>query len=538
VSQNPPAASVDVDLTESNTAAIGVGMAPVGSTASSSSSGAASRSNSEGSDRGVGLTATLRRKGSRMSAVLQASFPLSQLANSSNTAQLGSIQSMDLDEPVTTAEAVTALIITLVDCSVVLLPRMMANVGYVPAPIWMLAAGFATFECGLLIAEACDHVERRHNIVINSYEALAKQALGPISAVLLGIIKNLALMGFVVVYMQLAVETIVNLAKGEKTTRFGESEGLIRQAIQTKVRFFMVLPAFLAIAFVRSVKQVARIAVFSSFAVAVVVGSVVVACIWRSMLIPVCDTSMPLPWFNCRDYTAWAGRFITLGKPWVEQGQAIAFFFFLYAGLSTVPTLRARLQDKSKMPKVLRISFGLTTVLFLSIMCVGYWGWGNLAHENTLLGLSEAIPMFPLLGLCGKECLLVSIFCASPVYTHCIFSSMEGACSGKAADPASRLNTFLRFVLLSILVCITHIVPFVVQVSGLISSVFIVFTDLLFPLLIYYSSVSSLPEARFSPRMLLHAALLVFASMVLVMGFHGSWSSLQYQLKSKSFEER
>jgi len=428
-------------------------------------------------------------------------------------------------------EAVMTMVINCIGAGIVVFPSMMGGNGALVAPILCILGAGCCLECGILIADACTAVEESRKIVIRSYEMLANEILGKHGKIALIITKNSAMLGFIIVFLQLVVDSIVSMF-------LDGSDKEAERSLATQVRFFAVFPIFVLLAMLRDMSQLARVADFAAVAVVIVVSGILTGSCWRYFLVPMCEEGQE-PSADCLAYTLTPP--LTDDQGFVDIlfvcGKSMAFFLFVFAMLGTVPTLRSQLEVRSDMPRILKTSFAIILSVYLVVMAIGYLGFGQAAPENALTGLAGPDPAFPIIAKSGSCCMIVNILLGMPIFAICVISVAESAGTGPIFRPLSPPNIWMRALMMAVLALASHGVPFVVEMIGIVSSVFGVCNNIFFPIALFHGAKKFSPQAPRNPKKLaLHSCILLMGLLVLVFGLSGSVSKMMNLLAAEKAE--
>jgi len=338
--------------------------------------------------------------------------------------------------------------------------------------------------------------------------------------------KNFALMGFIIAYMQLIVDSIATFFPGE----------LEDKPVQ-QIRFFMAMPMFCVLSMLTNLKQLMPFATLGVLAVIAKCGCMMVGGVWVFWQTPACS-ALETPDITsvdvfCREYTLGASVPSELLPG--AAGKYLALFLFNFAILTTVPSVRSQLADPSQMHAVLSKSFLIIVSIDCSVMALGYLGFGVSAPENIITGLAEE---FPILGQMSAVSMMVNVLISAPLFFFCIISVFEASGGGSIRTPLSRPNIAFRISLTVILTFIGDALPYVTEVLGLVASVFSCCNNILFPAAFHYLSrrqAGLLPKNPQLRSLKYHGAVVV-GLLVLVFGAKGSLSALLRKINDANEE--
>merc|ERR1711972_1051884 len=118
----------------------------------------------------------------------------------------------------------------------------------------------------------------------------------------------------------------------------------------------------------------------------------------------------------------------------------------------------------------------------------------------------------------------------TPIFMMCVVKTFEASGNDLLRTPFTTPNVIFRLSSVVFLAIVAFIMPFVLQIIGLASSIFCVLNNLIMPLTLYYIACWREKSLAYGWRMLLHAMMLLVALAVLVMGTQASWSTLVTKL--------
>jgi len=247
------------------------------------------------------------------------------------------------------------------------------------------------------------------------------------------------------------------------------------------------------------------------------------------------DNAIPDPADQCNWYTVNPPP----GKSWIsEAGGALSIFLFSYAILATIPSVRSQLAKPEELPSILRTSFGFCCILNIFIMSCGYYAFGGGVGDNQNNDVAVFVPM---IGQIVAVAIIINLLLSTPLYSFCIISVFEASGDKPIHTPHTVPNICFRVGLILGLALINAVLPYAMQVIGLVSSVFACGNNILFPLWFFYRAKSivqadaSLLDAETAPvssepvsalTRVWHLFVLVVGGIVLVFGVQSSLNTL------------
>eukprot|EP00931_Biecheleriopsis_adriatica_P068687 TRINITY_DN42603_c0_g1_i1.p1 TRINITY_DN42603_c0_g1~~TRINITY_DN42603_c0_g1_i1.p1 ORF type:complete len:521 (+),score=51.53 TRINITY_DN42603_c0_g1_i1:52-1563(+) len=411
----------------------------------------------------------------------------------------------------TVNEAVVTMVINCVGISIVFFPKVMADLGIILAPLLCIVCAKTCHECGVMISTACTLVEETYGTPITTYEALASRASGPGIRRALLVTKNVAMLGYIIAFAQLISDSVSTLLPGEA-----------EDAPVLLIRFFFVLPTFGILGMVTDLKQIAAWSGVGLFAVVAKCLCVYTGGVVSASVLPRC-TTLNATAADCREYSLIPT--VPLADVVGTSGKYLAIFLFSFAVLATVPSVRGQLADKSKMHYVLSRSFTIITLIDISVMAAGYYGFGTQSPENIIAGMADS---FPMIGLTAAAFMIVNILVSFPLYIYCVVSVFESSGSSELHQPLSWSNICFRLTVISSLLGVGALLPYVIEVIGLVSAIFACCNNILYPVIFHIGarSQASVQPANPVMRFVKYVGSVSIGICVLIFGVQGSLNTL------------
>jgi len=423
-------------------------------------------------------------------------------------------------------EAVLTMIINCVGAGCVLFPKILADVGMVVGPIVCIVCAVTCHQCGVMICTACRIAEEATKTQIQTYEALAAFALPSLKYPLL-ITKNFAMMGFVIAYVQLVVDSIATFFPGDQPECKPSS----------LIRFGIVMPFFCFLAMITSLKQLARFTTVGIIAVVIECTCIIAGGIYimidkeQHLAAPHYDT---LPKYPNSTVATTSEQFVhVMGN----VGKYMAIFLFSYAVLATVPSLRSQLQEPLMMHAVLSRSFTLLIAINLVVMFFGYAGFGENSAENVIAG-SDGHPGIaddlPAVGKIASVAIIVNILTSSPLYIFVMVTVFESFGDSAVFQPLTPANIGVRVGFIIALIFMGWMLPYVTEIISLVSAVFAVCNNILYPAIFHFYARKKMGILPKNPttRSLKYWISVIIGLLVMVFGFKGAMESLLSKLES------
>eukprot|EP00440_Ansanella_granifera_P070468 gb/GFBE01076466.1/.p1 GENE.gb/GFBE01076466.1/~~gb/GFBE01076466.1/.p1 ORF type:complete len:499 (+),score=79.03 gb/GFBE01076466.1/:1-1497(+) len=417
-------------------------------------------------------------------------------------------------------EGVTTMVINCVGAGVVLLPKVMADVGVIMASMLCVLCALVCKECGVMIGNACAMAEKMEGKPVNSYEDVARVIGGPNWNRILVLTKNSAMLGFLIVYMQFVVDSVSQFYPGDAEEKPVKA-----------IRFVIVFPTFAALAMCTDLKQLANFSSLGVLSVVVQCGSIMIGGLWMMDEIPSCAAVEESPSGTCRHYTMLPS--LPPDKQAGACGKYLSVFLFCFAILTTVPSVRSQLAEPSQMHSLLSRSFSIIVLIYFGVMFMGYLGFGTTAPENIVTGISE---QFPGVGKSIAVAIILNQLVSAPLVIFCVLSVFESSGSSAIHRTMSSPNIVLRISLIFVLNIIGAALPYLTEVIGLVSSVFGCCNNILFPATFHFLGRRQIGEEAQNPkwRQAKYISSLIVGICVLIFGVQGSLQTLRMKMAEQS----
>lgn len=435
-----------------------------------------------------------------------------------------------LEEPgtpvgLTFNEAVTTLIINCIGAGNILFPYVMADAGMILGPLLLIVCAFTLQLAGSMACNACNIAEDLDGTKITTFEALAK-ICDPWLEVALIVTKNFAMLGRIITYMQLVVDSVASFE-----LLFPGDEPSCKPVVF--IRFAIVFPVFAFLAMITNLKQLARVATLGvvgaiSLCACIVFGGVTITV----MNYPDFATYSWLPAPSTYAVTTAGESMYILGK----AGKYLAVFLFTFAIIATVPSVRSQLQEPRQMNSVLRRVYTYIVIINVIVMCCGYVGFGTQAPEDIINGIGGVAEKLPSVGVIAKVSLIVKVIVGTPLFTFVVINAFEASGGGAWRSPMTKANITMRIMLIFLLNVLGMCLPYLLEGISLASSVFACFNNLIYPALFFYiirqrQSHAAKPEQCLTMK---YAIVGTIGLCLFVFGFKGSLESLMAKIRANA----
>lgn len=405
-------------------------------------------------------------------------------------------------EGITRKEAWSNMVLALIGVMVCLLPNIMSKSGYLLAPLLLLLASLVVIRMGKLICEACELVEETRGSApgsVKSNEDLAK-AVGMYKILLVS--KNTVILATVLVAEKFLIDALSGLLP--KPMKLSKSV----------LRWFFIFPAVCLMALLKDLTQLSKYAWVGLVGMTVQLFGLVGGCLLG------CFTERD------RSYSMLPPEGSTIPG---MAGITLSAFIFAFAILATVPSVRAQMQKPQEMPQALRDAIGFTVILYEVIMLWGYFAYGEDVSENFTQDIAAAFPVFGMLPSLG---LLANVAITAPLFFYCFFSVIEATGTDAIRTQGTRPNTVARVSLVLVLTLFGWIIPGILSLIGVFSSVFCVCNNLFFPIFFYHRLRRQTEHPVSALDLGLNVATAFLGVLVFVYGLQGSLETLWKEMGS------
>lgn len=382
--------------------------------------------------------------------------------------------------------AVVMLAINAVGPGIVGLPVLMSEGGWLLATVAGLIVTTTCMQCGALLCETCERVEEHEarggsQLVVDCIDDVAQRLGGTAWRIFGELTRKGTDLGCLAAYMSITVDAISGICGDEST---------LQGTPKTKLRFIVVFPLFAALSLTNNIHTVRKLSEFGIVSTCVVVTSILLGSICRVPLsghyVPASERSCFHLLLNetlfdasytniCREYHAVRlqsafpiGEKFGVFYVFLVLGRTIAYITGNMAIIGAIPVVRSQMQDRSIMPSVVYKAFGFASLAYLTVMVVGYRGFGDKISTNIINGFDDIPPYFTTTAVIGGGFLLINVLLGSPIFSLGVIKWAErrGAeCCGENVwcEALSRPNIFLRFLLMLALATSTFFMPFFME---------------------------------------------------------------------------
>jgi len=434
------------------------------------------------------------------------------------------------NEGLSVSQVVVSLVTTVIGCGVVTLPSLMRLGGWVVAPILACLTSLAFIEVGHVMHNAIAAAEAPlagQGLHVSSFEDLGQLAMGKAGMLLVRVVTTTGFCGTLVVYTTLIGQNVQALCGGALGLRW----------VMT-----LLLPVLWALTMPKDMNALAKlmpIGIIASLSscVLICVKALLDAHIWQAWP----KSAQPL-----------------VHSVWPEQagslGTVVAVLFAAYSVMGTVPVIRGSMRRTSEFPLAFRTAMTLVSATYLSVMLLGYWGYGNFVQDNVVqsmiftpasplqafrvadigpgIALHAHRPHFDILGTIMAVLVTTYLLLGFALFFACVVVTVQKSLGGYA-PPGTLANKMLRGAMVLACVGTGLAVPHFREVMAIMASVCCSCNNVIFPLLFAFKLESSPGAIRVSfPRRLCHMCIVALALFCAIFGLHDSFVKLVGKMRN------
>eukprot|EP00928_Gymnodinium_smaydae_P058856 TRINITY_DN4205_c1_g2_i1.p1 TRINITY_DN4205_c1_g2~~TRINITY_DN4205_c1_g2_i1.p1 ORF type:complete len:538 (-),score=65.72 TRINITY_DN4205_c1_g2_i1:309-1793(-) len=431
---------------------------------------------------------------------------------------------------ITFTQATLSLITCIIGAGIMALPMLPKRGGCVFSVIIMVVCCYviACSGCdGLCKAFAEYNKGKPEDQKMQAYDELGRRALGRPGEALVTTTMVVYFMGVLAGYVILIAEQL---------------EGMSSKQISVQTWKCVLYLPFCGLACLRDMTTIAKL-------VPIAIAAAIARCfviIGKSML----DTPVWYSW-ETDEHGFLLGQNntsldATLFQTWPVSGMALGsvtgLSFGAYGVNGNVPSVLCEMRDPSQMPRALRTSLAFCLSLYLCIMLVGHYGYGNFVQDNLLDSMSrspanaeEAFtkPWCWWTGPCGWQAalmmqvlVLANMIISFPLNLMAVIQSFQNLDGVREYVPVGSVANYgMRITMVTIIFAISFTIDKFGLVFGLFASVCGPAIQTLFPIVFGYMIEKSLGgSVRLTPGKILS---LMVACFCMVVGFLDSMSEIK-----------
>eukprot|EP00928_Gymnodinium_smaydae_P075228 TRINITY_DN5822_c0_g1_i1.p1 TRINITY_DN5822_c0_g1~~TRINITY_DN5822_c0_g1_i1.p1 ORF type:complete len:494 (+),score=56.42 TRINITY_DN5822_c0_g1_i1:77-1558(+) len=432
-------------------------------------------------------------------------------------------------EGITFMQAYLSLVTCIIGAGIMCLPGLPKRGGLVPSSIMMAV-------CAYVIAlSGCDGVcstftaynkNRAEDEKMQAFDDLGKKAMGKAGLMIVTATQSTFIIGLLAGYLILVSEQL---------------EGMFSRQLSAHTWKSILFLPLCALSCLRDMTAVAKLI---PLAVTAAYASCLLICVKAMLDAPAWDT------WETTEHGFLLGSNntslnVTLFQMWPTSGMAlgsvIGIIYGAYSVNHSVPSIMSEMRDPSQMPRALRAALATCLILYLFIMLMGHYGYGNFVQDNLLDSMTRAPasaeeaftkPWCWWTGRCGNQialmmqiCVLVNLVISFPLMLMAVVQSVQSIEGARDYVPTGSVaNYVMRIVMMTIVFAIGFTIDKFGLVFGLFSSLCGPMLQTIYPITFGYMIEKSLGEpARLTPGKIFSLAIAAFC---VVVGFADSLNEL------------
>jgi len=309
-------------------------------------------------------------------------------------------------------------------------------------------------------------------------------------------------------------------------------QSLLSPFIQLNYRFWVIIiaPLIWLLSMLRDVSAIAKM-VPIGVAAAMLSGCLI-------MVKAILDSRKWEDWDMTRGEREQLHNVWPTGCDVMSLGRLSATIFGAFFCMGNVPSIIDEMKNKHKFKRSFRVGLGTVMILYIAIMLMGYYAYGNFIQPNIVNSMQfhpatfeeSKLPMeqwsgvpstiFPTLLSC---CVLVNLFISYPLLLAPVFISIQRTSYGRKA---LRIGSTRNVIMRTMIVAVTIAIPLAIQQFGLAFSLVASLgpvQGVVLPI-VFGWKIRQNVGARDSGvlRKIWHGALVAISTFCIVFGFVGS----------------
>jgi len=395
-------------------------------------------------------------------------------------------------------------------------------------PVLLVIGTIVIAEMLWMVSVTIDSLnKRRHQRPIRSYAEYAEAALGKPGLYVSNITSTCALLGFICngqVLIAQSANVIMPLSRDPQT-----SEGWWNLLVTCETLFF---------AFVNIGALLGKTAVLGPICTIAVLFLIFLGT-WRAM--GELESSFPE---ECRDsadkpYQSMAPQGSSLSAQVSTSAQMLAYYFFTFAIIVTVPTLKSQMAKPQKLVLATTSAFAVVCALFFALMMMYYIAFGNLGPDNVITGLRDNRPVGwwaqtspwqtgtpTWIGNAAAIIITTQFGVADAIYVPCAVIAVE-VWAAKLINHTWLAWALPRIGVSLLRLLVSTFVTSFISLSSLTASLFCICNDILIPVLCFYRTGRA--KDIHPLRKIFHVAIFLFGLAVVILG---TWSAIQAMISA------
>jgi hypothetical protein len=213
-----------------------------------------------------------------------------------------------------------------------------------------------------------------------------------------------------------------------------------------------------------------------------------------------------------------------IGPIW---GASLATYMFGFGAIATLPTVRSQMADTDELPGAFKVAMVIVVSIYMSIMAIGYLGFGPGVADNMINSISDGCGGFRChIGTVANVSIIINLLISAPTFCFCVVNAFESAGTSMAQTAMTMPNIAFRAMLIVCLTFVSSRLPFPKEIIGLLSAIFASANSIFLPVACHYGLKRKLKAQSSITEYILHSLMILIGSVALCVGFCGSLQTL------------
>jgi len=226
--------------------------------------------------------------------------------------------------------------------------------------------------------------------------------------------------------------------------------------------------------------------------------------------------------------------------------EALTVMMFSFGPCDVVATARREMEAPEQLPRALLYSHVLVAIIYFCAGVAGYSGFGADVQGNVSMSMCN-LPGCPGVvkdpgekwwsGYILSGAVVANLAVTMPILLYCLFTGVESGYPPNAPMPA-HLNTAMRFGTVVMCTLVGLMVPFFLQVVGIMSAALVVPLCFFLPIGFSWKATKDAGEPLSPLRLCLNCCLVVIGACCMVIGLSSSVEDLRKEMaKTEKVQE-
>mmetsp|Transcript_99998 Transcript_99998/g.137625 ORF Transcript_99998/g.137625 Transcript_99998/m.137625 type:complete len:493 (-) Transcript_99998:226-1704(-) len=360
-------------------------------------------------------------------------------------------------------QASLTLTVVIIGAGVLALPALTMQGGIVLSLVALMVCGMAVTESGMAMWKGfmAGNSQLSEGNMMVSYEDFGREAFGRYGETLVIVGLLCLVLGLVAAYGVLIAGSLADLFPG----------------VMTSKNWLLALsPAIALLSLLPNVSAVAKVVPVAAVCVIVLVNIIVFKSVFDGHR-----------WQNWPDLDE-SQLFQLWPSSTLDMGTVVASLLGAFSAVSNVPSVLCEMKDPKEFPKAWKVTITAVSIIYVIVMCAGYYGYGAFMQPNIVLSMSsfpanqQQAMETPFEDWTGPKCMIVRVICSTlivvklaialPLNMMVIFYSFQTFEYTKDCVPVgSAANKVMRLAVVALVILIGHSVSNFNQLFALVMSV-------------------------------------------------------------------